>query len=434
MNRLISGNASAGDRLDQLTRYRISGPQATAWRIIPEIDKNPRVIKFVESIAGKMLLFIVFGILVFLAAPHHHGEYRAALECLLNERMIKCLGIDPAQIAATFVITLLAATCAFAEKYRWWAVPFATAIILYQNSFWFNAHLAVTVATKEGVEGQINFTALGLCTPVAVFLFSAFVIYSARLFRGVFVFRRPILCMIVFLFSMVVVAASPALHGVQRVLLWSFIGTFVVYFWFLGYALLEIASRTPPILAQLGTFYPFWISGATSTPFGKSVTYLQRFESHGSRELAVTQLKGLKLLLWVLILKVAGICFIVVTERYFHIPNFDEAFAAQVAGAPYPWYVGWGSLVVSFVENLFGMVMFGGPFIAVARMAGFRLLRNTYRPLESRTIADFWTAIIFIIKSCSLISFFTRPSFGASANISGYGYSSQHSWQPALAI
>ena len=33
--------------------------------------------------------------------------------------------------------------------------------------------------------------------------------------------------------------------------------------------------------------------------------------------------------------------------------------------------------------------------IACVRMAGFRALRNTYRPLESRTVAEFWNRYAF---------------------------------------
>jgi hypothetical protein len=369
-----------------------------AWRIIPEIDKKPRMIEFAQSLFGRILLFALFGILLELV--HAHPSY----ECLLKDRRLECLDFDPIWI----VVTVSAAACAFAGKYRWWIVPFATGIILYRNNFFFNGHLAAIIATKEGVESEINFTALGLCTTAAVFVLSSSAIYSARRFRDVSIFRHHIICMIAFFVTTVLLAASPALHGVQRVLLWSFIGTFVAYFWFLGYAVLEVRSGAPSILAQLGTFRPFW--GPTITPFGKGVTYLRKFESQESHELSVTQLKGLKLLLWVHVLRVTKLCFAITTHKYFNIPTFDEAFVAQIAGAAFPWYVCWGSLVAYFFEDLLGMVLFGGVFIACARMSGFRLLRNTYRPLESRTIAEFWNRYYFYYKEL-LVDFFFYPTF-----------------------
>jgi hypothetical protein len=38
------------------------------------------------------------------------------------------------------------------------------------------------------------------------------------------------------------------------------------------------------------------------TPFGKGIAYLQKFEARTPEDLAVTQLKGLKLAAWTLLL------------------------------------------------------------------------------------------------------------------------------------
>jgi hypothetical protein len=385
---VTSENGSTIEHLDSRTVYRTSVPRA-AWRIIPQIDKNPRIIKFAESISGKILLLALFGILLDLTFGlptrvlnfDHHLGY--------------------------FVITLLAATCAFAGKYRWWVIPFATWMILYREGFLFSTGLTAIVATREGVESQNNFRVLHLLIPLAVFLLSAGVIYSARRFRDTFFFRRPIVCLIALFVAMVLVAESSAMHGMQRVILWSFVGTFVRYFWFLGYAVLEVARESPPILAQLGMFHPFW--GSTNVPFGKNVTYLRKFESKGSHELSITQLKGLKLALWLAVLQVAEKCFAVSTQ-YLHIPTFEESFAAHLAGAAYPWYVGWVSLISDFFEDLLSISIWGGVIIACARMSGFRLLRNTYRPLESRTIAEFWNRYYFYFKEL-LVDFFFYPTF-----------------------
>jgi hypothetical protein len=370
----------------------------TPWRIITGIDKNHRVIEFAESIPGKILLFALFCILVELA------KTQPSFGCLSADRMLECLGFRREWI----VITLLIAACAFAGKYRWWIVPIATGVVLYSNGFWFDPHLALTIAAQEGVANEIDFRILSLCVPLTIFLLSASVIYCARHFRRIFVFRRPIFCMIAFFITMVLVAASPVFHGLQRVVLWSFIGTFAAYFWFLGYALLDVSSSPPSVLSQLGTFHPFW--GSTYTPFGKGVAYLKKFESKGPRELSVTQIKGLKLLMWVVVLTIAQRLFIVSTHRYFGFPTFEQAFAAQIAGVAYPWYTCWGSLVAFFVEDLLQITIFGGIIVSCARMAGFRLLRNTYRPLESRTIAEFWNRYYFYYKEL-LVDFFFYPTF-----------------------
>jgi hypothetical protein len=43
-------------------------------------------------------------------------------------------------------------------------------------------------------------------------------------------------------------------------------------------------------------------------------------------------------------------------------------------------------------------------------MAGFRALRNTYRPLESRTLAEFWNRFYFYFKEL-LVDMFFYPAY-----------------------
>jgi D-alanyl-lipoteichoic acid acyltransferase DltB (MBOAT superfamily) len=48
--------------------------------------------------------------------------------------------------------------------------------------------------------------------------------------------------------------------------------------------------------------------------------------------------------------------------------------------------------------------------IAAARLAGFRLLRNTWRPLEATTLAEFWNRYYFYYKEL-LVDHFFYPTF-----------------------
>jgi hypothetical protein len=223
------------DDLDPQTGYRASVRRA-AWRIIPQIDKNPRIVKFAESISGRVLLFVLFGIILELVT--------ASRDDVLGSHFLgfHFLGFQFDRL--WILITSLAATCVFAGRYRWWVIPFATGIILYQNNFWFDPHLATIIATQEGIESQNNFLVLRWLMPLAVFVLSASVIYSARRFRDVFIFRRPIVCSITFFTAMVFVAEFSALHGMPRVILWSFIGAFAPFFGFSD----MLYSRSPASL------------------------------------------------------------------------------------------------------------------------------------------------------------------------------------------
>jgi D-alanyl-lipoteichoic acid acyltransferase DltB (MBOAT superfamily) len=62
------------------------------------------------------------------------------------------------------------------------------------------------------------------------------------------------------------------------------------------------------------------------------------------------------------------------------------------------------------VEDLLAISIWGGVIVASARMAGFRLLRNTYRPLEATTLAEFWNRYYFYYKEL-LVDHFFYPAF-----------------------
>ncbi|MGL3108568.1 hypothetical protein [Bradyrhizobium sp. BR 1432] len=63
-----------------------------------------------------------------------------------------------------------------------------------------------------------------------------------------------------------------------------------------------------------------------------------------------------------------------------------------------------------FFEDVLVMTTWGGAIIACARMAGFRLLRNTYRPLEATTLVEFWNRYYFYYKEL-LVDHFFYPVF-----------------------
>ena len=54
--------------------------------------------------------------------------------------------------------------------------------------------------------------------------------------------------------------------------------------------------------------------------------------------------------------------------------------------------------------------MWGHRFVACARLAGFALRRSTWRPLQSRTLADFWNRYYYYFKEL-LVDFFFYPTF-----------------------
>ncbi len=352
-----------------------------AWRIIPQIDRDPRLVAYAQSLPGRAVLFAIL----------------AALATLLN-----FFGVD-------FFIAPLAAACAYAQKLRRYLIPFATLLMLCKNGFWVDVDLVKRVAEQEGLTQQINQSLLFSGTLALVLvLCSCLLIFWPRIV-AIPLFRRSTLCLISGFIALIIVAQSPIAAGMPRVLLWSFLATFLPYFWFLAYALADFgALARTPFWQHLGVFHPFW--GSTLTPFGKGLSYLRKFEAKSPEELAVTQLKGLKLACWTLLLAVSFNGFRTLVHGYLALPDFDDTFFGYITGPRYPRYLCWTSLVAYFVEDVLYMTVWGGAIIACARMAGFRLLRNTYNPLESTTLAEFWNRYYFYYKEL-LVDHFFYPVF-----------------------
>jgi hypothetical protein len=352
-----------------------------AWRIIPQIDKDPRFVAYAQSLPGRVALFGIFTAFAFLGF----------------------LGVD-------FAVAPLAAVCGFKQEYRRYLIPGATLLLLWKNGFWVDTGLVQLVGEQEGLANGINQSTLlfGMLALV-VAMCSCLLIAWPRIVVAVPFFRRSTLCLISGFIVLVVVAQSPIVTGVPRVLLWSFLMTLLPYLWFLAYALADTGTLSRAAFWQhLGVFHPFW--GSTLTPFGKGLSYLGKFEAKTPEDLAITQLKGLKLACWTVLLAVCLNAFNTLVHGYLALPRFDETFLAYIAGAAYSRYLCWVSLVAYFVEDVGTMTVWGGAIVACARMAGFRLLRNTYRPLESRTLAEFWNRYYFYYKEL-LVDHFFYPVF-----------------------
>jgi hypothetical protein len=353
----------------------------TVWRVIPQIDKDARFIAYAQRLPGRVALFGI----------------AAALAALLN-----VFGVD-------LFVAPLATACAYAQKLRRYVIPLATLLLLCKHGFWVDIELLEHVVEQEGLANQISQPLLFSETlALVVALCSCLLIFWPRIV-AIPLFRRSTLCLISGFIALVIAAQSPMAAGVPRVLLWSFLVTVLPYLWFLAYALADVGTlQRTSFWQHLGVFHPFW--GSTLTPFGKGLSYLAKFEAKTPEELAVTQLKGLKLASWILLLAVCLKAFTTLVHGHLALPHFDDTFLGYIAGARTPRYLCWASLVAYFVEDVLNMTIWGGAIIACARMAGFRLLRNTYRPLESTTLAEFWNRYYFYYKEL-LVDHFFYPVF-----------------------
>jgi len=375
-------------------------------KLIPQIDTYPGLVSFAQKPAGKVLCLAVF----------------AAGLVLLRE---------PLWLELTAILALMT----FLPQYRRICLTFSTLYWLIIHPAWNRWNVIGTVARREGVEAALNIPLLQVLMGLVVICFCGAVAHVFFRWNHSPLTKRPVLALHVFYILLLLSACYGPFSGQLRVLLWTFLVGLGSYFWYFGYTLLDQSSKgRDPYSLQLGTYRPMWNgSWFVPTPFVKGAAYLRKIEAKNPQELAVTQLKGIKLLYWVLLLSVVLALFTQTVHDFRHssesallnktlkltgmhlplqlgIPVFEDALARSVARKPYPWYTCWASLITVFFKNMLAMSVWGNQIVACCRMAGFRALRNTYRPLESKTIAEFWNRYYFYFKEV-LVDFYFYPTY-----------------------
>ncbi len=363
------------------------------FRIIPCLEAFPGLVEFIQEPAGKASLLLVFAL----------GLQRVSTMWAL--------------------LTVILACATFLPRYRRILVTIGTLLALVFYNGWIKWPLLTEIAEQAHLAGAISVR----FKATSIFLFLAFCGLSRQtimLYRNSFVGRQPVRFLIL-LYAVAFLSACAAPPGRVRLWLWCFTVLLGGYFWSLCYSFTDRKAKDRDgFFLQLGTYHPFWIGVVpTVTTFAKGSLYLRNIEAKSAKELAVAQLKGLKLLLWALILGVVLDVFgyVVYGQRgvlsgplhipvHFSLPRFADALASSASGVRYPWYICWASVMADFARNLLDFSVMGHLIIACCRMAGFRAARNTWRPLEARNIADFWNRYLFYFKEI-MVDFFFFPTY-----------------------
>ena len=152
-------------------------------------------------------------------------------------------------------------------------------------------------------------------------------------------------------FSLLILLACTAKpQTLTYTLMWSLVSISAGYVWFIGYALLDKSGKPGSDMSlELASFRPLW--GSTTTPFPKGAAYLRRIEARDASQLAVVQLKGMKLLGWAILLTLLQGLLTKVFHGYLQIPTFDRALAMSVRGVPPAWHVRWASQILYFLKS-----------------------------------------------------------------------------------
>ena len=348
------------------------------------LDKNEKVIAGLQAWPGRALLFVV-SVLLF--------------------------SIESADIVKAILLLGLAFTFAYMPRHQdWTLLLFTQALGVYRiasSSNYFNSDVAKVMA-QEHVQDVPAWE-------VSLFSYGIFMVLSwlalvlVRRYPQSLVGRRPVWTLLVVAFVLLFASCGGLLHGMARVLTWSMLVTYCAYVWFLAYALLDQSAKARSGDAvQLGLLHPFW--GATTLPYGKGAALFRKARADSPHTLAVTQIKGFKLLVWAICLYALDTVLSYVFETVLQVRSVESeinAFLAQ-RPAPRPWLA--LTLVWSQLDFALWFGLWGHMVVATARFAGIRLPRSTWRPLESRTMLDYFNRILYYFKELMVDLFFT-PSF-----------------------
>lgn len=224
-----------------------------------------------------------------------------------------------------------------------------------------------------------------------------------------FLARRPMLTLLALAAVLYGLTTIDFMQGLPRVMLWSMLIVLTPYIWFLPYAIVDQRSQqADPPLMQLAVLRPFW--SPTYLPFGKGAAFLRKNLSRTPKDLAITQLKAIKLLLWsnALLAMKSGMSW--VFEDQMQIPSVTVALDAFLSNQPYPIAIGWVCLILSTAKYSLKIALWSALFIGIARLAGYRLPRGCWRPLESKTLMEYFNRFHYYFKEL-LVDFFFVPTF-----------------------
>jgi hypothetical protein len=354
------------------------------------IDKNPIFIKFAETLFGKLILIFFYSLII------------------LN---IDSYSITWRQVG---VVTILFISIMPKHRYLWLFIGMLC--LLFQGSAirpqidWVITRMGYLLYNYEiGSDSYLSLYNIKNIDTLCMLLVSETLIYLGWRFHKFKITHYPVTISYIFLIALMCIACYAPLSKLHIIMLWFFINIYNHYFWFVGYTLIE----TPLIkhrnyLLDYGRYLPVW--GFTTIPYGKGSIYLKEVESTTRKEFAITQLNGLKLAVWALILffvfKGMGRVY-----NYYNIPDLNAILDDYAQGKFYRPMRAWVYLWATFFYALLQLTVMGHFFVSTCRLCGFKILRNTYKPLQATSVVEYWNRYNFYYKEMLAIFFFYPAYF-----------------------
>jgi hypothetical protein len=359
--------------------FALAERRAARWPSLA-IEASPTLLVFVSTPSGRLLM------VAFCAA--------------LMRPMVP---LWPAMALAA------AAMSVFARRHAGAVTAAATVVVFLLSPNWYQ-HDTLAAGLREAGpfdprRGLIDWAAPAL-TAAVLFGFLA----AVRAGRPRWVAAYPQVALILSFFTLLALAAAGVADATTQTWLWSLTSAFSGYMWVVALVALEQRNRAmqTPFIEMVGVAHPFW--GGPATPYTVAPGKLRRLAAPDHRALAISQIKAFKLLVWVYLLSVLDTVFDGVAHGTLRIPHLADALSAW-PGGDVPWSTRWLALFVNFFDLILGLTIAGHVVIACARLAGYNLPRNTCRPLESRTIVEFWSRYYYYFKELMLHLFYFPTYF-----------------------
>lgn len=293
-----------------------------------------------------------------------------------------------------------------------WLTPSRRRFLLCLAAFYIAVKYSLRTVERLG-SSLGNTPNLAYAFPLFIALF-AFVFvgwFAAKNFASLPLFgrRRPQICLHAIFWMLLVVAwITKPTRGPSQILLFASIFALPFLLWRVGYMMFTAQhgkiARTS-FADHLFYLFPYW--GGSDTPYGKGFDYLAANEARDETALAKSQLAGLKCFvlagLWA-ITKALLVATVFVDGR---VPRMDVAFANLEL---YPIWLRWIALYLELVWSVLSVAITGHLIIGWLRLFGFHVFRNTYKPLLSESIIEFWNRYYYYFKEL-LVNFFFYPIF-----------------------
>jgi len=357
------------------------------FKIIPDLEKNPKIVQFAQTILGKLVIWLLFSS-IFWILQFHHNKYFYLAQGFIWDKI--------------FILGLFISFPQYKKK-----------LLVLSSLYWLAIHSfpnwPMPVIKNLATQSQnSNF-----------FLYSSILsIVLILLFTKILKKNVYNVAIVISLITLGLIAIGPTCGG--QFFLGILGGSIIIlgnFLWYWIFALKDPHFRYWHLL----TFMPFWTW--TILPIPKGWQYLNQTEAKNNQDLARTQLKGLKLVAWSLVLALVHLLmqtFIygeqTIIQKVFLIDpkplvmHIDKAIIFYQTSQELSFTNNWLAVIANFFHSIFYLSIGTHTIVGIIRLCGWQVKRNVYRCFEARSISDFFNRYYYYFKEL-LVEVFFFPTY-----------------------